>query len=382
MSELFEATQIKTLELANRSVRSATWSGVGDERGYVTDKAVQFYGELGTGGIGLIITGYQYVLPNGPQMPYMIGNYEDGQIPGLARLAEAVHRGGGKIAPQIVHCGARANPKLIPHGDTLWAPSAIRDESTGRVPKEVTKQEIQLLVEAYAAAAERCVKAGFDAVQLHGAHGYGINQFLSPCTNTRGDAYGGNLRNRYRFLAETLEAVRGAVGEDFPVIIKLNGHDHLEGGMLPEDGVEIARRLSDDGIDAIEVSGGTPTSPKNTGPTRTKIKTEQDEAYFADLACRVKQAVRVPVITVGGVRSLKKIGDILSDGIADYVAMSRPFIREPQLMNRWKSGDTERARCISCNGCFETGVKGMGISCKVERKLKKEQKDDEGTVPR
>lgn len=371
MPKLFETTQIKTLELANRSVRSATWSGVGGARGYVTDRAVEFYSELGRGEIGLIITGYQYVMPNGQQLPYMIGNYEEGQLEGLARLATAVHDAGGKIVPQIVHCGARANPKLFPEGFELWGPSAVKAESTGKACKEVTGREIQTLIEAYAAAAERCLKAGFDGVQLHGAHGYGINQFLSPRTNSRGDAYGGSLRNRYRFAAETLDAVRGAVGEDFPVLIKLNVDDFAEGGLSPKEGIEVARRLSDDGIDAIEVSGGSAASPKDSGPVRTKIKTEEDEAYFAELAARVKEAVKVPVITVGGIRSLKKIGDILSDRVADYVSMSRPFVREPHLISRWKAEDTGRALCISCNGCFETGMKGIGISCKVERKLRK-----------
>ena len=373
MPELFQATQIKTLELANRSVRSATWSGVGDARGYVTDKAVDIYGELGRSEIGLIITGYQYIMPNGQQLPYMIGNYEDAQIEGLTRLAKTIHEGGGKVVPQIVHCGALANPKLFPEGNELWAPSTVKDESSGATAREVTKQEIQLLVEAFAAAVARCVKAGFDGVQLHGAHGYAINQFLSPRTNNRGDAYGGSLRNRYRLLAEVLEAIRGEVGEDFPVMIKLNVNDHVEGGLLPEDGVQVARFLSDDGIDAIEVSGGSSASPKNTGPARKKIKTEEDEAYFADAAARVKEVVNVPVMTIGGIRSLKKINDILSNRVADYVSMARPFIREPHLVSRWKAGDTAKATCISCNGCFDTGLKGIGISCKVDRKLKKKQ---------
>ena len=374
MPKLFDETQIKTLELSNRSVRSATWSGVGDEKGYVTERALDFYAELGRGGIGLIITGYQYVMRNGQQLPYMIGNYEDGQLEGLTRMAEAVHKAGGKVVPQIVHCGVGANPKVIPKESEVWGPSAVKNEFTGKVAKEVTKREIQLLIEAYAAAAERCAKAGFDGVQLHGAHGYGINQFLSPRTNTRGDTYGGSLQNRYRFLAETMEAVRGAVGDDFPVLIKLSVDDHMEGGLGADEGVEVACRLADDGIDAIEVSGGNPASPKNAGPARTKIKTEDDEAYFAGLAARVKEAVRVPVISVGGIRSLKKIDDMLSDRVADYVSMSRPFIREPHLMNRWKAGDTARAACISCNGCFETGYKGTGIWCKVERKLQEKQK--------
>lgn len=367
MARLFEKTAIGALDLVNRAVRSATWGGVGDDRGYVTDRATDFYRRLAEGGIGLIVTGYQYVLPNGMQLPHMVGNYEDEQTEGLSKIAQTVHAQGGKVITQIVHAGARANPKLLPEGEEMWAPSAIPDPVTGRTPHEVTKQEILKLVDAYAAAAARSLKAGFDGVQLHGAHGYGINQFLSPIWNQRSDSYGSNLKNRYRFLGEVIEAIRGAVGNDFPLLIKLTAHDFVERGLVPADAVEIARRLADDGIDAIEVSGGSQASPNNLGPVRGGIRSEEDEAYFADLAAQIKDSVNIPILTVGGIRSISTIDKILADGKADYVAMARPFIREPHLINRWKSGDTRKSTCISCGGCFETGLKGIGISCKAER---------------
>ncbi len=373
MPELFEKTWIGSIELANRAVRSATWTGLGDERGYVTDGAVEFYRDLARGRVGLIITGYQYIMRNGMQLPSMIGNYDDDQIPGLNRLAEAVHAEGGKIIPQIVHCGAQANPQLMPEGGTVWVPSATPDPVTGRISHEVSTQEIRQLVEAYASAAMRSLKAGFDGVQLHGAHGYGINQFLSPAWNKRGDSYGGSAKNRYRFLGEVLEAIRGAVGHEFPVLIKLSGHDFLEDGLVPQDAIEIARRLSDDRIAAIEISGGNAASIKGLGPVRNNIHQEEDEAYFAELSSAMKAAVSVPLISVGGIRSLKTIGNILEERKADYVALSRPFIREPHLIARWQSGDTRKALCVSCNGCFETGVAGTGISCKVENKLKQKR---------
>ncbi|MEW6351223.1 MAG: NADH:flavin oxidoreductase [Thermodesulfobacteriota bacterium] len=367
MPDLFDKTQIKSLELANRSLRSATWTGTGDEKGYVTEATIALYRKLARGGIGLIVTGYQYVMQNGMQLPYMLGIYEDGQIEGLARLAATVHESGGKIVPQVVHTGVRANQELMPPGYEVWGPSATADPATGLIPHEVTKKEIGTLVEGYAAAARRAKEAGFDGVQLHGAHGYGINQFLSPLWNRRGDAYGGTLQNRYRFLAEVLEAIRGTVGEDFPVLIKLSGHDFAEGGLLPGETVEIGKRLADDGIDAIEVSGGSQVSRKGFSPVRAQILKPEQEAYLVDLAAAFKASVGVPIVTVGGIRSLKTVNDILSEGKADYVAMSRPFVREPGLVNRWKQGDTAKARCISCMGCFESGLQGKGISCKVER---------------
>jgi 2,4-dienoyl-CoA reductase-like NADH-dependent reductase (Old Yellow Enzyme family) len=236
------------------------------------------------------------------------------------------------------------------------------------MPKEMSKQDIATVVEAFAAAASRTQRAGFDGVQLHGAHGYGINQFLSGAINQRSDAYGGDISKRYRFLGEVMEAVRGAVGEDYPLFIKLSGNDFVERGLTPDESLYVARRLVDDSIDCIEVSGGSRGSANGMIPSRPNILKEENEAYLKEYAARFKEALRVPIITVGGYRSPGVISKILSDSVADYVAMCRPLIREPHLINRWKSGDLERAKCVSCNGCFETGLEGTGVACKIERK--------------
>jgi len=370
MPQLFEKTSIKSLDLENRSVRSATWSGVADRKGYVTDLAIDFYSNLAAGGLGLIITGFQYVMPNGIAMLHQLGNYSEDLLPGLKRLVETIHSRGGKAMAQLVHTGTKADPELFPEEGELWGPSALPDPWTGRTPKEMTQQDITQAVEAYAAAASRAQRAGFDGVQIHAAHGYGINQFLSGAANRRSDKYGGGIARRYHLLGEVLEAVRGSVGKDYPVFIKLNAHDYFEGGLVPEESLYVARRLADDGIDAIEVSGGSRASTNGMIASRLNIRREEDEAYLVELAGRIKEAVRVPIITVGGIRSPAVISRILSEGLADYVALCRPLIREPHLINRWKSGDLERAKCISCNGCYETGLQGLGISCKVERKLK------------
>jgi len=294
-------------------------------------------------------------------------------LDGLKRLAQAVHAKGGKIMAQIVHTGAKAIPELFPEEGEIWGPSAVPDPQTGNTPKEMTRQEITLAIEAYLAAASRAQKAGFDGVQIHAAHGYGINQFLSAAANQRTDEYGGDIGKRYRFLGETLEAVRGAVGEDYPVFIKLSGHDYFEKGLVPEESLHVARRLEQDGIDCIEVSAGSRVSANGMIPSRTKILREEDEAYLAQLAGCFKEAVKVPIITVGGIRSPAVVSRILSDRLADYVAFSRPLIREPHLINRWKSGDLEKSKCTSCSGCYETGLQGLGISCKIERKLKEKE---------
>ncbi len=372
---LFEKTRIKSLELSNRAIRSSTWSGAGDPKGYVTDRALELYGELAGGDIGLILTGYQYVMTNGQGLPYMVGNYDEAQVEGLKKLVDTVHKEGGKIAAQLVHCLARANLKLFfREGDELWGASAIPYSAEDKVPKEMTREDIARLVEAHASAASRSLRAGFDGIQIHGAHGFGVNQFLSPAWNRRGDLYGGSLQNRYRLAGEILEAIRGEVGKDFPVMFKLSAQDFVRNGLELPESVEIARRLADDGIDAIQVSACCSISDEDGHCTKRMILKEEDEAYLADFAQYVKERTKVPVMVVGGIRSMPVIDGILKRKQADYISMARPFIREPHLVKRWKGGDTTSARCISCNRCFETGLQGLGISCYWERMLKEERR--------
>ncbi len=370
MSFLFEKTAIKSLELENRSMRSATWSGVADDRGRVTDLAKSFYGRLAEGGVGLIVTGFQFVMPNGIAIGWQLGNYCDEMVEGLSGLAESIHARGGRVAAQIAHAGARANPKLFFEEGELWGPSALPDPLTGNTPKEMTRDDVREAVLAYGAAALRAKRAGFDAVQLHAAHGYGINQFLSGASNRRSDAYGGDIRGRYRFFGEVMESVTGAVGKDYPVFVKLSGNDYIEGGFTTGEALYVAQRLVQDGIDCIEVSAGSRASAGGMIPSRTNIAREGEEGYLAELAGLFKEKVSVPVVTVGGIRSLPVISRILEGGLADYVALSRPLIREPDLIDRWKSGGREKSKCVSCNGCYDTGLQGLGISCKVERKEK------------
>jgi len=371
MPVLFEKTSIGKLDLNNRSIRSATWSAVCDQKGYVTDRAIEFYAKLAEGGVGLIITGFQYVMTNSVAMPYQMGNYRDDMLDGFKRLAHAIHSKGGKVMAQLAHTGSKANPELFPQEGYVWGPSVVPEPVTGRIPKEMPRQDIATLVDAFASAASRVKNAEFDGIQLHGAHGYGINQFLSGFTNRRNDEYGGDISKRYRFLGEVLEAVRGTVGKNFPIFIKLSGADYYDGGLVPEESLYVARRLQDDGIDCIEVSAGSRGIPSGLVPSRPNILKEEDEAYLSEMARSFKETVKVPIVTVGGIRSPSVISRILSGGFADYVALCRPLIREPHLINRWESGDLEKATCVSCNGCFETGLSGLGVTCKLDANPKK-----------
>jgi 2,4-dienoyl-CoA reductase-like NADH-dependent reductase (Old Yellow Enzyme family) len=231
----------------------------------------------------------------------------------------------------------------------------------------MTKKDIDEIVEAFGDGARRAKEYGFDAIQLHAAHGYLINQFLSPLTNRRTDSYGGSVENRCRFLLEVYKRVRSVVGSDFPVFAKLNGSDNLEGGLDLSDAVSTARLLDRGKIDAIEVSGGTSASGEK-GPVRINIDRPDREAYNLSFAREIKKAVGCPVMVVGGFRSLEVIDKALSEDGIDFISMSRPFIREPHLIKRWQAGDTSPARCISCNGCFRPGIKEGGIYCVVEKK--------------
>ncbi len=361
MSAIFESTQINSMSLRNRLVRSATWEGMAAKDGGVTDAAVGLYEGLAQGGVGLIVSSYLYVREDGAQLPGQFGVHKDELVPGLRRLTDAVHRHGGAIAAQIVHCGGQASSGTT--GVVPVAPSAVESPGYSEIPRELSTAEVEELIEVtFPAAARRVKEAGFDAVQLHGAHGYLLAEFLSPSRNRRTDRFGGSLEGRTRFTIEVLRAVRAVVGPEFPVMIKLNANDFLEGSTTEVDAISLVEALARDGIDAIEVSGGTGGSGKR-GAVRMKIDSPEAEAYFAPQARSLRTAAaNVPLMLVGGLRSIEKLESLFEAGDADYFSMSRPLVREPDLPARWARGDREPAACESCARCFTSALKG-GISC-------------------
>ncbi|MBI5741270.1 MAG: NADH:flavin oxidoreductase [Nitrospirae bacterium] len=365
MATLFEETAVNGMKMRNRLVRSATWEGMCAKDGRPTERLIRCYRDLAQGGIGLIISGYTFVRPEGKQMPGKMGIYTDDFAEDFIKLTAAVHDAGGKIAVQLVHAGGQSDTKTA--GRQPLAPSAVQVEQFPEVPAELTRQEIRDIVEAFREGARRAKAWGFDAVQLHGAHGYLISQFLSPLTNRRTDEYGGGIDNRCRFLLEVYRKVRETVGAGYPVLIKLNAADNLKGGLELADGIYAAKQLSDAGIDAIEVSSGTPVSGEES-PARGKINKPGMEAYNLEVARRIKASVRCPVMVVGGFRSYEVAERAIKDVGMDYIAMARPLIREPDLPDRWLRGDRGAARCISCNGCFRPGLREGGIYCVTEKK--------------
>lgn len=370
MKKLFDKTTINGMTLDNRSVRSATWEGMCQDDGRPTPRLAACYADLAAGSVGLIITGYTFVRPDGKQLPGKMGIHTDDFAAEMRDLAAAVHDKGGKICMQLVHAGGQTTEKVA--GRRPLAPSAVKVPQFPEEPEAMSPDDISGVVAAFGQAAHRAAEYGFDAVQLHAAHGYLINQFLSPHTNLRTDEYGGPAENRCRFLLETYRRVRAEVGPGFPVLVKLNGSDNLEGGLDLSDALYAARLLDGEKVDAIEVSGGTSASGEMT-PVRTKIDSPGREAYNLSLAAEISKAVGCPVMAVGGFRSLEVINRALgTDGI-DYISLARPLIRESHLIRRWKEGDHSHARCISCNGCFRPGLKEGGIYCVVEKKEARER---------
>ncbi len=363
MSKLFETTTIKSLNLPNRFVRSATWEGLAADDGSVTPRLIDVAVKLAQGGVGLIISGHAYVSREGQAGSWQLGAYSDELIPGLTEMVRAVHDCGGKIAMQLAHAGSKAAFRLS--GLDPIGPSIAEIEGQ-RVGREMDKKDIEQVTRAFAAAALRAQTAGFDAVQIHGAHGYLISQFLSPFFNKRTDEYGESIENRTRFAIEVFEAIQKTVGRNFPIFIKINSEDFLPNGLTMDDMIKASEILEKAGVDGVEMSGGTFLSGKNYPSRQGKPGHGEQEAYYEVAAKQYKKTVKVPLMLVGGLRTLETAERLVADGVIDYIAMCRPFIREPALVNRWKSGDRKPALCVSDSGCFKPGFEGKGVSCVVE----------------
>jgi 2,4-dienoyl-CoA reductase-like NADH-dependent reductase (Old Yellow Enzyme family) len=238
------------------------------------------------------------------------------------------------------------------------------DGYVGSGGKVMTAEDIQAIIEAFAQAARRAKEAGFDAIQIHGAHGFLINQFLSPAFNKRTDAYGGSIANRTKAVLEILAKMRSHVGRDFPILIKMNSEDVIDGGLTVDDSLQAALMLERAGVDAIELSGGTVVTGDHC---RKDVDSEEKEAYWRKAAKAFKAKLTVPLILVGGIRSLQLAEKLYAEGYADYYSMSRPFIREPGLVARWAAGDWRKAACLSDNLCRGPLMAGGGIYCVVEK---------------
>ncbi|MGQ9801078.1 MAG: NADH:flavin oxidoreductase [Candidatus Saccharicenans sp.] len=362
ISCLFTPINIGRLRLINRFVRSATHDYLADnQQGLIRPAQLELYRRLAEGEIGLIITGHAYVHISGNASPRQIAVDDDHKIPGLARLAEAVHRSGSGslVFLQISHAGRQTRPALC--GQQPLSPSAVYDPVTRVLPREISVEEIYQVIEWFVKAADRAKQAGFDGVQLHAGHGYLLSSFISPHTNRRQDDWGGSWEKRSRIIREIISGIRQTCGPEFPIIIKMNATDHLPTGLSLEEATRIALSLEQTGLQAIEISGG--MNEARLGSVWPGLRAEEEEGYFVPLAASIKKVLNTPVMGLGGIRTFRVAEKMVASGQVDLISMSRPFINHPGLVKDFKTGHLEKSPCLSCNKCFNP----RGIRC-VQKK--------------
>lgn len=340
MGALFESLEIGTLRARNRFVRAATYEGLATDDGRMTPELQAVYKELACGEVGTIIVGYAYVTRDEQPNPRMLGIYDDSFVPVYRAFVDDLHAQGACVVSQIVYGGSAT--RLDPPSARILGPSSVANPKTGVVPVEATAADLQTLAHAFADAAARAQVAGFDGVELHAAHGYLLSQFLDPLLNRRTDPYGGSLEHRARFLTEVVDAVRDRVGKAFPLIVKLNSSDGVEGGLIESESVEVAKLLEAHGVSAIDVSG-------NWRSCRTKDYV--GEPFFAPYAQRLARELGIPVILTGGNRSFAAMERLATEGSIAGFGLCRPLICEPRLVRRWRADSSAVPRCVSCNGC-------------------------------
>ena len=320
MKTLFDTTILGQRTLKNRVWRSATWLALADAEGNVTDEIVRTYEELAKGGAAMIVTGLTSIVRHDAEISGGVKFYDDHFIEGHRRLTDAIHK----------------------HGALVMMQTAIVD---GPVD-ELTTEQVEDIVRQFGDAAHRAELAGYDGVQIHAAHFFYLSKFISPLVNHRTDRYGGDQLGRTRILYEILKDMRQKTSAGFLITMKINSTDEYPGGLTVQDFLVTCKLMADAGIDAIEVSGN--------GTSHTGIKAGRNEGYFRAAAMSLATLVDVPVVLVGGLRSIERINQYLGETKIEYVSLSRPLIREPNLIQRWQTGDTKPSLCVSCNTCYRT----------------------------
>lgn len=362
LEHLFSPIRIKGLTLSNRAVMPAMGTGLAEEGGMVGEALLAYLKRQASSGAGLIITEVAAVHKDGMSSPSQLSAWDDRFIPGLKRLAETIHGAGGKAAVQLHHPG-RESAWLVSQGRAVSAsamPSAVHRQA-GR---EMTLAEIEEMVVAFGSAAARAREAGFDAVEVHGAHGYLLAQFLSARSNIRQDAYGGSLENRARFTLEILAEVRRRVGDDFPISLRVSAEEAIKNGYLVEDIQKLAPAFVRAGADIIHASIGTHGSPGGI----TSASAELEPGFNAWRARKIKEVVDVPVIAVGRFQDPALADEVIGRGDADLAAFGRQQLADPDYLIKARSGRSrEIRRCLSCNqGCIERLMLNEGtIRCAI-----------------
>lgn len=364
---LFSAGQIGSLEVPNRVVMAPMATSFASANGEVTEWMINYYAERAKGGAGLIIVENANVdYPSGISGTTQLRVDKDRYVPALSRLAQAIHSQGALCALQLNHAGAVAH-KAIEEGVQPIAPSEGPKGLYKQLPKVLTVSEINKICSRFANAAQRAQKAGFDAVEIHGAHAYLVAQFLSPLTNGRHDNYGGNTENRTRFAREILAELRKVLSSQFPIIFRLDVCEFLEGGIEVEESASIAQLLTNEGVDAFDLTVGTHYRLSRSLCAQLEPMS-YELGWRLDLVAKVKKHLNMPVIAVGPFREPESAEKAIVMGQTDFVALGRPFIADPHWAKKSLMGrEEEIRRCISCNeGCVRTRLfEDRPVSCTV-----------------
>jgi 2,4-dienoyl-CoA reductase-like NADH-dependent reductase (Old Yellow Enzyme family)/thioredoxin reductase len=361
-SKLFTSGRIGKMKIKNRLVMPPMVRNYADPKGMVTKRYVDHIASVAKGGTGMLILEASFIEQAGRGFKNELGVHSDKVIPGLKKLVKAAHKYGAVIGPQLYHAGrqtVKATTGLQP-----VAPSAIPDPLEQEMPRALTVPEIKSLVKKFAEAARRSKASGCDFVEIHGAHGYLITQFLSPFSNTRTDEYGGTQENRNRFMLEVYRAVRAAVGPKFPVIIRLSADEMVEGGLGIAETTKIAKTIEAAGVDAIHVTAGVYGSYAKGYMIAPMA---MPDGLLLKYAKAIKRCVKVPVIAVGKLRSPQMCEKVIADGVADFVAIGRTLLADPEWPNKVKAGKLDLInKCVACNqGCIDRLFKGMDVLCTV-----------------
>jgi len=379
--KLFSERKIANLTIKNRLVRSATYEGSMTEDGKVTSDMLKLYKNLAEGGVGTIITGHMAVRPEGKGHHRQTCIYDDSYIAEIAKIAELVHESGTdcKIIGELSYAG-----RQVLHDNNVAecvGPSDVPSPLLQKKARVLSIDDIQKIINYFADAIVRLNQAGYDGAQLHGAHGYLLSSFISPYTNKREDQYGGSLQNRLAILKEIINKAREKV-DDFPILIKVNCTDHIDGGIDMETFTEVAKEIEAMGFDAIEVSGGMWDClirteeelgffPLPIPEARTRINSLDKQSYFVPSA--EKLDLDIPVIVVGGHRNVENLENIINKGAVDFFSFARPLISEPDLPNRWLEGrGSEKADCVSCNSCV-LEIKSKPLKCILKQNRLKQK---------
>ncbi|NMB36039.1 MAG: FAD-dependent oxidoreductase [Firmicutes bacterium] len=357
---LFKPMQIGQLRVANRIMMAAIGTNYSTPEGEVTERLVDFFRARARGETGLIVTEGAYVTQSGKECSCQLGIHKDELLPGLKELADKVHADGAKIFIQLFHAGRQTVSAVT--GLDVLAPSPIPCQAVQEMPRQIAKDEIPQLIDAFGRAARRAQKAGFDGVELLVGHGHLINQFLSPYSNKREDEYGGSLENRMRFALEVLACVREAVGRDYPISCRISAEEYVEGGLEMEESIAFARRLVDEGIELLHVSGATYESGPMMVPPMLL-----PQNIFAEKARELKKALagRVPVAVAGRIKDPRRAEDLIKEGKTDLVALGRALLADPEFPRKAREGRiSEIRKCIGCNqGCMDRLLMQKDITC-------------------